>query len=163
MKKILNTIDQITTFISGSMCAVMMIILIINIILRYIPGIGGFSWYMEGSQYMNVWSMLIVGIGISATRTHLKVALIDDMAMKAGPVFFKIQQGFVALAIIVFYLAVTYSGYLYASKSNQLISTMPIFKMSLIYWMFPITGILCAASAAMDYIVFLTDKGGEEA
>ncbi|MEM5768260.1 MAG: C4-dicarboxylate ABC transporter permease, partial [Bacillota bacterium] len=97
MKKLQHAIDQGATFVSAVMCAAMMIILMINIVLRYTPGIGGFSWYMEGSQYLNVWSMLIVGIAISVTRTHLKVALVDELSMKAGPVFYKLHQGFVAL------------------------------------------------------------------
>jgi len=162
MKKLRHAIDRGATLVSAVMCAAMMIVLMINIVLRYIPGIGGFSWYMEGSQYLNVWSMLIVGIAISATRTHLKVALVDELSMKAGPVFYKLHQGFVALMIVLFYLVVAYAGYTYAMRSNQAISTMPMFKMSLIYWMFPITGILSALSAALDYIIFLTDKGGDK-
>lgn len=160
MKKLQHAIDQGATFVSALMCAAMMIILIINIVLRYTPGVGGFSWYMEGSQYLNVWSMLIIGIAISATRTHLKVALVDELAMKAGPAFYKLHQGFVALMIVLFYLVVAYAGYIYAMRSNQVISTMPMFKMSLIYWMFPITSILSAFSAALDYCIFLTNKGG---
>ena len=160
MKKVQQMTDQITTLVSAVMCVAMMVILMANIVLRFIPGIGGFSWYMESSQYLNVWSMLIVGIAISVSRTHLKVAVMDDLAMKAGPIPYKLQQGFVVLMSIVFYLVVAYSGYVYAMRSNQAISTMPSLKMSMVYWMFPVTGVLSALSTAVDYIAFLTDKEG---
>ena len=61
---------------------------------------------------------------------------------------------------IVFYLVVAYSGYVYAMRSNQAISTMPSLKMSMVYWMFPVTGVLSAVATLVDYIVFLTDKEG---
>ena len=163
MKKLQHTIDQGATFASAVMCALMMLVLMVNIVLRYLPGISSFSWYMEGSQYLNVWSMLIAGVAISVTRTHLKVALVDELAMKAGPTFYKLHQGFVALMIVLFYLIVAYAGYIYATRSNQVISTMPALKMSMVYWMFPITGVLSAASAALDYVIFLSDFGGEKA
>lgn len=158
MKKLQHAVDQLTTGVSAVMCVAMMVILMANVVLRLIPGIGGFSWYMEASQYLNVWSMLIAGIGISVTRTHLKVAVADDLTMKIHPIAHKIQQGFVALSIIVFYLVMAYSGYTYAMRSNQVISTMPSLKMSMVYWMFPITGVLGAFATALDYVIFLTEK-----
>ena len=162
MKKLQKIIDELSTWASVVLCAAMMIVLLANVILRFIPGIGGFSWYMEGGQYLNVWSMLIIGVGISVTRTHLKVALADDLAMKASPLLYKIQQGFVALAIIVFYLVMAYSGAIYAMKSKQAISTMPSLKMGMVYWMFPVAGVLSAIATAVDYIIFLREfKEGE--
>ena len=72
MKKLQTTLDKITTLISAILCAAMMVILFANVVLRLIPGIGGFKWYMESSQYLNVWSMLIVCIGINAMGTNLR-------------------------------------------------------------------------------------------
>ena len=70
MKKLQTTLDKITTLMSAILCAAMMVILFANVVLRLIPGIGGFKWYMESSQYLNVWSMLIVCIGINAMGTY---------------------------------------------------------------------------------------------
>ncbi|MBQ7778118.1 MAG: TRAP transporter small permease subunit [Oscillibacter sp.] len=161
MKKLQKIMNELATWISVILCVAMMVILLANVILRFIPGIGGFSWYMESSQYLNVWSMLIAGIAISAERSHLKVAAVDDLTLKVNPTLHKIQQGIVAAGIIVFYLVMAYSGAVYASKSKQAISTMPSLKMGMVYWMFPVAGVLSAISAAVDYIVFLLDfKGG---
>lgn len=82
MKKLQTTLDKITTLISAILCAAMMVILFANVVLRLIPGIGGFKWYMESSQYLNVWSMLIVCIGINAMGTNLRVEVVDSILGK---------------------------------------------------------------------------------
>ena len=82
MKKLQNALDKGSTLIAAVMCAAMMVILFANVVLRLIPNIGGFKWYMESSQYLNVWSMLIVGICITAKGTHLHVELVDAVAGK---------------------------------------------------------------------------------
>ena len=82
MKKLQTTLDKITTLISAILCAAMMVILFANVVLRLIPGIGGFKWYMESSQYLNVWSMLIACIGINAMGTNLRVEVVDAVLGK---------------------------------------------------------------------------------
>ena len=79
MKKLQRTMDKITTLISSILCAAMMIILFANVVLRLIPSVGGFKWYMESSQYLNVWSMLIACIGINAMGTNLRVEVVDSI------------------------------------------------------------------------------------
>lgn len=82
MKKLQTTLDKITTLISAILCAAMMVILFANVVLRLIPGIGGFKWYMESSQYLNVWSMLIACIGINAMGTNLRVEVVDPSSVR---------------------------------------------------------------------------------
>ena len=79
MKKLQQTMDKITTLISSILCAAMMIILFANVVLRLIPSVGGFKWYMESSQYLNVWSMLIACVGINAMGTNLRVEVVDSI------------------------------------------------------------------------------------
>lgn len=166
MKKLQKILNEAATWVSVVLCSLMMVLLLVNVILRIIPSIGGFKWYMEASQYLNVWAMLFVGIAICAERSHLKVAFVDELAMKSGPLVYKIQQGVVSLLMIVFYLVMTYSGAIYAMKSKQAISTMPALKMGMVYWMFPIAGVLSAAATAVDYLAFVLEpatKGGADA
>ena len=54
MKKLQDWIDKVAVTISAIQLAIMMIILVVNIILRYTPGVGGVKWYMESTQYLNV-------------------------------------------------------------------------------------------------------------
>ena len=110
MKKLQTTLDKITTLISAILCAAMMVILFANVVLRLIPGIGGFKWYMESSQYLNVWSMLIACIGINAMGTNLRVEVVDSILGKT-PLGKKIVVIIRDVFIILFYVMVTYGGY----------------------------------------------------
>lgn len=156
MKKLQTTLDKITTLISAILCAAMMVILFANVVLRLIPGIGGFKWYMESSQYLNVWSMLIACIGINAMGTNLRVEVVDSILGKT-PLGKKI------VVIILFYVMVTYGGYQLCTRAKQAVSTMPQFTMGQVYTIFPIAGVLCILSAVLNLVVELTTKpeGGE--
>lgn len=160
MKKLQTTLDNVSTFVSAALCAVMMVILFANVVLRYIPGIGGFKWYMEAGQYLNVFSMLIAGIGITVSRTHLHVELVDAMVAKA-PALKKVHAVIVSVFIALFYIMMTYSGWLLCTKAKQAVSTMPQFTMGQVYAIFPIAGILCVAATVVDLLVALTEKEEE--
>lgn len=163
MKKLQNALDKGSTVVAAVMCAAMMIILFANVVLRLIPGIGGFKWYMEGGQYINVWSMLIVGVCITVKGTHLHVELVDAVVGK-NPVLKKIHKVITSAFIFLFYVMVTYSGYQLSTRAKQAVSTMPQFKMGQVYVIFVIAGALCAFSALVDMIVAITEKeeGGTE-
>lgn len=157
MKKLQTVLDRVTTLISAILCAAMMVILFANVVLRLIPGIGGFKWYMESSQYLNVWSMLIACAGITAMGTNLHVELVDSIVAK-NAVLKKIHKVFTSLMIAVFYAMVAYSGYQLASRAKQAVSTMPQFTMGQVYLIFPIACAVCALSALIDMIVAITEK-----
>lgn len=163
MKKLQTALDKSSTFIAALMCAAMMVILLANVILRKVPGVGGFSWYMEGSQYLNVWSMLLVGICITVKGTHLHVELVDSMFGRT-PTLKKIHKVITSFFIFLFYVIVTYSGYELTTRAKQAVSTMPQFKMGQVYSIFIFAGALCALSALVDLIVAVTEKkeGGAE-
>lgn len=164
MKKLQYWIDKIAVSISAILLASMMIILVVNIILRYTPGIGGVKWYMESTQYLNVWSMFVVGISICVKNEHLNVNLLESMVKGIGK---KIVKCIIAVFTILFYVGLAYATFLLASKSRQEISTMPMFKMSVVYWPIPVISILCAASTLIGLFVDLSDskqtEGGLEA
>ena len=157
MKKLQTALDKGSTFIAAVMCAAMMIVLFANVVLRQVPNVGGFKWYMEGSQYLNVWSMLIVGICITAKGIHLHVELVDVIAGR-NPILKKIHKVVTSAFIFLFYVVVTYSGYQLSTRAKQAVSTMPQFKMGQVYVIFVIAGALCALSALVDLIVALTEK-----
>ena len=160
MKKLQKILDDVSTFVAAVLCAAMMVILFANVILRYIPGIGGFKWYMEAGQYLNVFSMLLAGVGITVTRTHLHVELVDAMVDRT-PVLKKIHACIVSAFIALFYIMMTYSGWLLASKAKQAVSTMPQFTMGQVYTIFPVAGVLCVLATVVDLIVVLTEKEEE--
>lgn len=160
MKKLQTILDKATTFVAAVLCAAMMIILFANVVLRYIPGIGGFKWYMEAGQYLNVFSMLIAGAGITVTRSHLHVELVDAMVQKT-PLLKKLHVLVVSVFIILFYVMMTYSGWLLCTKAKQAVSTMPQFTMGQVYTIFPIAGVLCIIATVIDLVVAFTEKEEE--
>lgn len=162
LKKVQTILDKVSTFVASILCAAMMLILIANVILRFVPGIGGFKWYMEGGQFLNVFSMMIAGIGITARRTHLHVELVDSLASR-NPVLKKIHMVLVSVFEILFYAMVTYGGYLaatYPAAVRRSVSTMPQFTMGQVYMIFPIAGALTVVAAVVDLLVNLFEKEG---
>lgn len=157
MKKLQTVLDKGSTLVSSLLCAAMMVILFANVVLRLIPGIGGFSWYMESSQYLNVWAMLIASIGIAAKGTNLHVELVDSLVARV-PALGKVHKALTSLFIALFYVMVTYSGWQLSTRAKQAVSTMPQFKMGQVYSVFIFACALCALSAIVDLIVTLTEK-----
>ena len=155
--------DKITTLISAILCAAMMIILFANVVLRLIPSVGGFKWYMESSQYLNVWSMLIACVGINAMGTNLRVEVVDSILGKT-PFGKKLVVLIRDVFIILFYVLVTYSGWQLCTRAKQAVSTMPQFTMGQVYTIFPIAGVICIIGAVVNLIVELTEKpeGGDK-
>ena len=161
MKKLQTGLDKASTLVAAVLCGVMMAVLLANVILRYIPGIGGFKWYMEGGQYLNVFSMLLAGIGITVQGTHLHVELVDTIVAK-NPALKKVHKIIVSVFIALFYAVMTYSGWVLCTKAKQAVSTMPQFTMGQVYTIFPIAGAICTLAAIVNLIVDITEKEEEE-
>lgn len=157
-KFIQTWIDHITTGVAAVLIAVMFIVIIANVVLRAIPAVGGFRWYMEFSQYANVWAMLIGAAGIAVQGTNLRVEAVDTIAKKI-PGGEKISRILIDAAMMVFYWMVYRSGRLYAAKAMAIkISTMPKYRMGQVYKIFPAAAVLCIIAAIVHLIVTLTEK-----
>jgi TRAP-type C4-dicarboxylate transport system permease small subunit len=159
--KLQKRVDELMTAIAAILVAIMFIVIIANVILRLIPAVGGFSWYMEFSQYANVWGMLIGAVGIACAGTNLRVEVIDSL-LKKWKYGYKFTRIVIDIAELIFYIVMTYSGYLLASKAKQRVSTMPDFTMGQVYMIFPIAGALCIFAVFVHLMVTLTTKAGEE-
>lgn len=155
--KIQKAVDTITTAIGAIMIAVMFVVIMANVVLRLIPNVGGFSWYMEFSQYANVWAMLIGAGGIAVSCTNLRVELIDSIVEKF-PWGYKLTRVIIDVFVILFYAILTYSGYELATRAKQAVSTMPDFTMGQVYMIFPVAGVLCIICAVIHLLVTLTAK-----
>lgn len=157
LKKIQKWIDIGTTFIASVLIAIMFVVLIANVILRAIPAVGGFKWYMEFSQYANVWAMLIGAAGIAVTGTNLRVEVIDSLAgkVKWGD---KAAKVIVDIALIAFYCILTASGSQLSQRAVQAVSTMPSFKMGQVYSIFPVAGVISVIASVVHLLVTLTEK-----
>ena len=154
-------IDSITTAVASVLIAVMFCVIIANVVLRAVPAVGGFRWYMEFSQYANVWAMMIGAAGIAVQGTNLRVEAVDTVAAKI-PGGLKITKIIVDVALIVFYWMLYQGGKLYAAKAMLIkISTMPNFKMGQVHQIFPIASILCIVAGIVHLVVTLTEEKEE--
>ncbi len=156
LKKAQSWIDRVTTFTASALLAVMFLVLVANVVLRLIPAVGGFRWYMEFSQYANVWAMLIGAAGVAAMGTNLRVDAVDSVARKIprGVVIAKIVAD---VCLIAFYCILAYSGNELSRRAIQKVSTMPRFKMGQVYAIFPAAGLVCAVSSALHLLVTLAE------
>lgn len=162
MKQLKEKINSITVVLSSLLLAIMMLILIANVVLRYIPGIGGFKWYMEGAQYLNVWAMLIVGITLTVNDSHLNVNIIELFLKDDKLKYLHIIKDSLTF---LFYIGLAYGSFLLTVKSKQDISTMAPLKMSYVYFMIPLTAGLSACSSALHLMIQLRliKRGREKA
>ncbi|MEG1878260.1 MAG: TRAP transporter small permease subunit [Pseudoflavonifractor sp.] len=159
--KIQKAIDSITTAIGGILIAIMFVVIMANVILRLIPMVGGFSWYMEFSQYANVWAMFIGAIGIVVRGTNLRVEIIDSLVERFSWGR-KLTCVIVDVGVIAFYSILAYSGIILATKAKQAVSTMQSFTMGQVYAIIPIVSIICVAVAILHLAVELTAKPEEK-
>ena len=159
IKKIQKWIDVLTTAVSSVLLAVMFCVLVANVVLRLIPSIGGFKWYMEFSQYANVWAMLIGAAGVAVKGTNLRVEAMDGIYKKI-PYGEKISKIIVDLALILFYYTMIKSGSILSQKAVQKVSTMPQFKMGQVYRIFPVAGVICIIAVLVNLFVTILDKEG---
>jgi TRAP-type C4-dicarboxylate transport system permease small subunit len=158
LKKIQTWIDNITTAVASILLLVMFLVLIANVVLRLIPSVGGFRWYMEFSQYANVWAMLIAAAGIAVQCTNLRVEAVDTI-MKKIPGGARLSKVIIDVALILFYAAVFVSGKTFAKKSMIIkISTMPAFKMGQVYQIFPWAAALCIVAGLVHLLITLLEK-----
>jgi TRAP-type C4-dicarboxylate transport system permease small subunit len=159
--KIQKWMDTILTGISCVLLAVMFFVIVANVILRLIPAVGGFSWYMEFAQYSNVWAMLIGAAGIAVMGTNLRVEAVDSLVSRF-PWGYKVTRVIIDVAELVFYVVMTHSGFLLATKAKQKVSTMPRFTMGQVYWIFPIAGVLCIIAVLVHLAITLSSKSADK-
>jgi TRAP-type C4-dicarboxylate transport system permease small subunit len=156
MRKILETIDRISTAAAVVLFVLVVLILLLNIVLRQFSG--GISWYMESAQFLNIWSVFIAVLGLCATNDHLHIDAVEGI-LKGAPK--RIIRLVIALLTVAFFIILGYSFVLLASRSRNTVSTMPALRMAYIYWPIPVlcflSAISCALHAVWDFISF--DKG----
>jgi TRAP-type C4-dicarboxylate transport system permease small subunit len=153
LKKIKAALDKISTGIAAVLLALMMVIVTYNVFARFLGG--GITWYMESAQYLNVWAEFLVGIALCATGQHLRIDALEQVTH--GPVRKTIRIA-VDLVTILFYVLMAYGFTLLASRSRQVISTLPMIKMRYVYALIPI---ICAFSAFGTVVHLVLEIGNQ--
>ena len=152
MRRLQKAIEKAALALSSVLLAIMIIILIYNVFARFLGG--GVAWYMEASQYLNIWGMLIAGVAVCAAGQHLRI---DGLETMMGGGWKVANRVVVALVTIAFYAFFTYGSFLFATKARQTIATMAPLKMSYVYWMMPVCGALSMVSTALCAVISVQD------
>jgi len=120
---------------------------------------GGLPWYMESSQYLNVWCVFIAGVGLCAKNDHLRIDALEGILKGVAKKWLRLV---IALFTALFFAMVAAAFFLLAGKSRQLISTMPPLRMAYVYWLIPIMCVLSAAATLLRGIHDFRTFGREE-
>ena len=100
MKKLQTILDKASTLIAAVLCAVMMVILLTNVVLRLIPGIGGILFLGGGStvtiaqrmfEGMNSWALLAIPLytfaGYTMSKGGISERLMDFCYSLVGHIY----------------------------------------------------------------------------
>lgn len=150
MEKAKSTLDKLFTCLSALLLLVVVLILGANIVSRILGK--GFAWYMEGSQFLNVWSVFLGGIALAATKGHIRIEAIDGLFKGRRQIVPTIITDLTSMA---FYLCLAYAMFLLASRSRQTISTMAPLKMAYVYYPLVVLSLLGALSSLLAMLVDL--------
>lgn len=148
-------LDRTATVTAGGLVAVFMAVMVYNVFSRYFFG-GGISWYMESSQFLNIWAVFVGGVGLCASNDHLRVSVLDSV-LKGKPAL--AGRVLVALLTAAFYCLLCYASCLLAWRTRQSVSTMPTVKMAWIYWPVPVAAALSALAVVVNFVNSLSGNG----
>jgi len=156
MRKVLETIDRISTVAAIVVFLPWMLMLVVNIVMRQFHS--GISWYSEGSQYLNIWVVFIATVGTCAVNDQLRIDAVEDL-LKGKPR--RILRLVIAACTIIFLVILGYSFVILASRSRQVVSSMPSIKMAWVYWPIPFLCFFSAASCLLHAIWDFVNFGKE--
>jgi TRAP-type C4-dicarboxylate transport system permease small subunit len=155
MKRLQQCLDTVSAAVCGVLIGLIIIILSYNVFARFLGG--GIQWYMETSQYFNVWAMFIVGISLCMRGEHLRINALEEIF---PGIFKKVLRLLVSAVTVAFYLMLAYGTFLLASRSKQVISTMTSLKMSYVYWPIPVLCLLSAFSVIVHTVLSFGAQAG---
>lgn len=150
MEKAVEKINKALTVISMSLLSIMLLIVIVNVILRYIFKSAIF-WSVEISDYIMIWAVLIASVALLCREDHLAITALQDYLKGIPNIILKIIN---YLVCAVFGVALTYSSLLLVSvTSNQTVSSVRWLPMSYVYIIIPVAGLLIVLVCILKVIV----------
>jgi TRAP-type C4-dicarboxylate transport system permease small subunit len=114
---------------------------------------------MESAQYLNVWAMLLAGVGICAMGAHMRINALEEALKGRWRTINRVAVSAVTIAFTALRLWRVLAGHQVPAEHFH----HAFLKMALVYWMLPVCGVLSALSAGLDLLVRLRwgDAAGE--
>ena len=161
MEKIIQQLEKTLTTISALLMTIMFVIVISNVILRYVF-ISAINWAVEISDYTMIWSVLIASVALLCSDDHLSINALEEHLKGIHKMAVKL---IIYISCATFGAAFLYSSMLLVSvTSNQTASTVRWLPMSYVYIVLPVTGALivlvCVLKAIITVRQQFCDNGG---
>lgn len=161
MEKIIQQLEKTLTTISALLMTIMFVIVISNVILRYVF-ISAINWAVEISDYTMIWSVLIASVALLCSDDHLSINALEEHLKGIPRMAVKL---IIYMSCATFGAAFLYSSMLLVSvTSNQTASTVRWLPMSYVYIVLPVTGALivlvCVLKAIITVRQQFCDNGG---
>lgn len=149
MTRQIEKLMQLLTFVVTGFMAAMAIILIANILCRYVFGFS-LTWSAEAARYCMVW-VAFLGIAVLAhRREHLSVNFIESRLSLRWQ---KALRGIILFGSMVFFAILLVFGMVLVIRTHgQTAASIPWLPMNLVYAVIPVSGFIIMLSAACDII-----------
>lgn len=158
MTKCIEKLMKLLTWMVTGLMAMMAVILITNVLCRYVFGFS-LTWSAEAARYCMVW-IAFLGIAILAhQQEHLSVKLIEPrLALRRQ----KVLRGAILCGSVVFFAVLAvFGGILVFRTRGQTAASISWLPMNLVYAVIPVSGIIMTLSAVCEMVGLINNDGSD--
>ena len=155
MERLIQKLERTCTTVSAVLMTIMLVIIISNVVLRYVFT-SGINWAVEISDYTMIWSVLIASVALLCTDDHLSISVLEEHLTGIPKTMVKL---IIYISCAVFGAAFVYSSLqLVFVAGNQTASTVRWLPMSYVYIVLPSAGLLSVVVCLLKAIVTIRQQ-----
>ncbi len=156
LERIVEKVNRILEKVMAVFIAAMALILIANVITRYVFSYS-LTWSAELARYCMVWAAFL-GIAVLVNRNqHLAVDLLDKALAEVPR---RVLEGVVhGLSALLFAIQTGYGSLLVLQTRDQVAASIRFLPMNVVYSIIPFSGAIMLAGALIN-LIRLTTRGG---
>jgi TRAP-type C4-dicarboxylate transport system permease small subunit len=147
-KRLINLMDKIITYVALVAFGVMAILIILQVIFRYIIG-SSLSFSEELARFLFVWSTMLGSAMCLKRRAHIGFDLLMTYMPNTVKKYGNLISGLIALA---FYLTLVIYGFQVVGLTMGQVSPAMGLKMGFIYLSIPVAGMIMLLDGVYNII-----------
>ncbi len=150
MERLVQKLERTCTTVSAVLMTIMLVIVISNVVLRYVFT-SGINWAVEISDYTMIWSVLIASVSLLCTDDHLSISVLEEHLTGIPKTMVKL---IIYISCAAFGATFFYSSLqLVSVAGNQTASTVRWLPMSYVYIVLPAAGLLIVVVCLLKAII----------
>lgn len=149
---------QLLTWMVTGLMAMMAVILITNILCRYIFGFS-LTWSAEAARYCMVWAAFLGTAILAHQREHLSVKLIEPRLTQRRQKF--LRGTILCGSVIFFAILAVFGGILVFRTRGQTAASISWLPMNLVYAVIPVSGIAMTLSTVFEMIALIRKSSSD--